>query len=148
MINFGDFSRQYENHLKTVAEANLLNKAVVFDALVAAGISRLTIDFDGEGDSGQLSDITAYAGDTPVKLPETPVTFHRSQWNTDGLITHSEALNEALETLCYDYLEQKHDGWENNEGAYGTFEFDVGNRTVSLEFNERFVDTTMHNHTF
>jgi hypothetical protein len=43
---------------------------------------------------------------------------------------------------------EKHGGWENNEGAHGTFEFDVANRTVSLEFNERFVDTTTYNHTF
>jgi hypothetical protein len=57
-------------------------------------------------------------------------------------------LNSEIKTLCYDYLAQKHDGWENNEGAYGTFEFDVRNRTVNLEFNARFVDTAIHNYTF
>ena len=66
---------------------------------------------------------------------------------TDERTMHS-ALYEAIETLCYDYLEQKHAGWENNEGAHGTFEFNVGNRTVSLEFNARFVDTTTYNYTF
>ena len=28
-------------------------------------------------------------------------------------------------------------GWEINEGSYGTFSFDVLNRKISLEFNER-----------
>jgi len=148
MTAFADFSKLYQNHKKALAEANVFNKAVVFDALVAAGITRLTIEFDGEGDSGQLNGVAAYRGEIKMTLPPTPITLHRSQLNTLGLITHSEVLTEAIETLCYDYLEQKHDGWENNEGAYGTFEFDVGNRTVSLEFNARFVDTTTHNHTF
>lgn len=110
MTNFDDFSKRYQDHKKAIAEANMLNKAVVFDALAAGKVTRVTIEFDGEGDSGQLNDITAFSGDTHIKLPAIPVTLRRSQWNTDGLITQSEALDGAIETLCYDYLEQKHGG--------------------------------------
>lgn len=148
MINFDEFIKRYQDRLKAVAEANVLNKGVVFDALVAAGITRLTIDFDGEGDSGQLNTIAAYAGDTQAALPATSVTLHRAPWNSTVLTTHTETLEEAIKTLCCDYLEEKHDGWENNDGAFGAFEFDVENRAVSLEFNARFVDTTAYEHTF
>ena len=148
MTDFADFSKLYENHKKALAEANVLNKAVVFDALVAAGITRLTIEFDGEGDSGQLNGVAAYNGETPAILPPTPITLHRAQFNTHGLITHSETLENAIETLCYDYLEQEYAGWENNDGAYGEFIFDVAARQIDLEMNVRFSDTTHHNHTF
>jgi hypothetical protein len=31
-----------------------------------------------------------------------------------------------------------HCGWENNDGAYGDFIFDVAKRTITLDFNERY----------
>ena len=37
-------------------------------------------------------------------------------------------------------LEQTHGGWENNDGAYGEFTFDVAERTIKLDFNERISD--------
>ena len=37
-------------------------------------------------------------------------------------------------------------GWENNDGACGTFVFDVPARALTLEHNERYtkVNTTSH----
>ena len=39
-------------------------------------------------------------------------------------------------------------GWENNDGAFGTFVFDVPARTVTLEHNERFTDVNTTSHEF
>jgi hypothetical protein len=148
MTNFDDFSKRYQDHTKAVAEANVLNKAAVFDALVAAEVTRVTAEFDGEGDSGQLNDIAAYSGETRVTLPLTSITLHQARLNTNGLTTHTATLKNAVETLSYDYLEQEYAGWENNDGAYGEFIFDVAAREIHLEMNVRFSDTTQHNHTF
>lgn len=148
MTDFDNFSKSYKNHTQTLARLNTLNKAAIFEALAAAKVTRITVEFDGEGDSGQLDKIAAYAGDEPTKLPATSIALRRAEWNHHRFTTHADTLEEAIETLCYDYLQEKHDGWETNEGAHGTFEFDVANRTVSLEFNARFVDTTTYNHTF
>jgi hypothetical protein len=148
MINSDDFSKRYQDHVKTVAQANKRNKTIVFKALMAAKVTRVTAEFDGEGDSGQIDGIEAYAGDTPVTLPRTSVTLHRVQWYNKSLTTDTAALGEAIENFCYDYLEQKHGGWENNEGAHGTFEFDVANRTITLEFNVRFIEITTHTYNF
>jgi hypothetical protein len=57
-------------------------------------------------------------------------------------------LPEAVEVLCYGYLEQEHDGWENNDGAYGEFCFDVHERTIALELHVRYTDTHSSDHTF
>lgn len=143
-----DFPQQYELYLKAVAKANELNKAVVFDALVVAGLTRVSVEFDGEGDSGQINEITAYAGEAPAGLPSTSLTLHQATQNGSDLRTAEASLRDAIETLCYDYLTQYHDGWENNDGAYGTFEFDVPNRSIHLDIDERFTDTTNSTHDF
>ena len=143
-----DFRQQYELYLKAVAKANELNKAVVFGALAAAGLTRVTVEFDGEGDSGQINGMTAHAGEAPAELPSTALTLHQASHKGGDPRTTEATLRDAIETLCYDYLSQTHGGWGNEDGAYGTFEFDVPNRTIHLDFNERFTDTTNSTHDF
>lgn len=148
MNDFASFMASYKRHRQAVTEANALNKTAVFAALVQAGITLLTIDFDGEGDSGQLNEIVALSGDTPVTLPATPLTLHEVLWNSDQLNQLDTTLPEAIETLCYGYLEQEHDGWENNDGAYGAFRFDVAACMIELEFNGRFTDVITSSHSW
>jgi hypothetical protein len=148
MDDIDTFITSYENHRKAQAEANERNKALVFDVLAAAGITTVTAKFDGEGDQGQLDAVTARAGDKEVSLPATPVTIHQSCWPKETLTTTEQPLSEAVETLCYDYLEQKHGGWENNEGGFGSFVFDVAQRSIELEFNGRFTDIATSHYTF
>jgi hypothetical protein len=47
-------------------------------------------------------------------------------------------LQEAIETLTYDHLGMS--CWADNDGAFGKFVFSVVNRSITLEFNERFTD--------
>jgi hypothetical protein len=56
-------------------------------------------------------------------------------------------LEAAVETLAWDYLEI-HSGWENNDGAFGAFVFEVPDRTVSLEHNERYTEVSTSTHEF
>jgi hypothetical protein len=147
MIDAQDFISKYEHHAKTLAQANEGNKAVVFDALATADITAVTVEFDGEGDSGQIADVTARAGETQVDIPTTPVTIRRAWWGNEALAAETP-LSEAIEALCYDYLEQEHGGWENNDGAFGSFEFDVAGRAIQLEFNGRFTDVATTTHDF
>ena len=55
-------------------------------------------------------------------------------------------MHDAIERLAYDLLEETHGGWENNEGAYGEFVFDVAERTIRLEYNERVMETEYSEH--
>ena len=143
-----DLHENYMLQLKAVAKTNELNKPVVFDALAAAGLTRITVEFDGEDDSGQIDDVTAYAGELPTEFPSTSLTLQRATQNASDSRTAKVPLRDAIETLCYDYLEQYHDRWEKNDGAYGTFEFDVQNRIIRLDFHERFIDVNTSCHDF
>jgi hypothetical protein len=143
-----DFLKQYELHLKAVAKANALNKPLVFDALAAAGLTRVEVPFDGEGDGGQIEGVYAYAGDVRAELPESSRTLHQAAQNKPDPTTTTATLHDAIEILCYDNLSQTHGGWENEGGADGMFRFDVPNRSIHLDFNQRFSDSTHHSHDF
>jgi hypothetical protein len=143
-----DILQQYELYLKAVAKANELNKPVVFDALAAAGLTLVEVEFDGEGDSGQIEGIYAYAGDARAELPESSLTLHQAAQNNGDPRTTTVSLHDAIKILCYDYLSQTHGGWENDDGAYGMFRFEVEGRSFHLDFNERFTDTNQHSHDF
>jgi hypothetical protein len=70
-----------------------------------------------------------------------------SQWGANTRRS-DQPLRDAIETLCYDYLEQEHGGWENNDGAYGEFQFDVAERTIELEFSSRYTDVHISYNSF
>ena len=124
------------------------NKAAVFDALVAAGITDVIVHFDGYGDSGQIEGIEAQAADRTIELPESLIAFVRPLGDGSGIETLALPIRDVLETLVYGFLEETHGGWENNEGAYGDFTFDVAKRSITLEYNERFVESERFEHSF
>jgi hypothetical protein len=133
-----DFMKQWEANKKALKGANVTNKEAVFDALVAAKITRIEVEFDGEGDSGGLTGTVAYDSDSVVGLPPTDVKMIIVETYGSGSEDGTRKLEDAIEILCFDYIGQEgHGSWENNEGPYGTFQFDVAERSVALSFHAR-----------
>jgi len=143
-----DFETNYARHKELRANANEINKAVLFDALASTSITSIHVEFDGEGDSGQINGVAAFSGDESATVPNTTIAIQTVSWGTTEILTTQSTLEKAIENLCYDYLEQTHGGWENNDGGYGEFRIDVAKRSIELEFNGRFTDTWTDNHTF
>ena len=138
----------YDRYREALGKANQSNKTVVFDALATGNITSVVVEFDGEGDSGAITDVTAYRGEEQVDLPATAITLQHASWHSAELRSTEEKLSQAIETVCYNYLEETHGGWENNDGGYGEFRLDVAARTVELEFNGRYTAVDTENHTF
>ena len=122
-------------------EAIFRNKAAVMDALAAAGITSVVLAFDGNSDDGQIESFEARAGEITVELPTTQVLMLEESAD-DEKAEHETPipLAEAIETLCFEYLEGEYRGWETNEGSFGTFTFNVLDCLVELDFNKRFMD--------
>ena len=116
------------------------NKDLIFAALADAGIDKVTIEYDGSGDSGQIDDVLAWRAHETVPFP-SDLKLQLAQSNPDHPLAET-GLAEAIESLAWDYLEERHAGWEINDGGFGTFVFDVGGRTITLEHNERFTEVT------
>ena len=138
----------YEAHDQRAAALWPANKAALLDALDAAGITAVTVTFDGSGDSGQIEDVIAQKGEAIVDLPAGQVCLSSAVWNSDAVSTAPTDIGAAVEQLCYDCLRHSHPGWENNDGAYGDFVFDVATRTITLDHNERYTATETFNHEF
>lgn len=144
-VDFLAQSRAFEELCKTVRASN---KTALFDALAAAGITKVAVHFDGYGDSGQIEDIAAYAGGADADIPSDTVEIARPRWGEPEANRASCSLRDAIEALSYDALEETHGGWENNEGAFGDFTFDVANRTITLDYNERYETSDYTQHIF
>jgi len=138
----------YDQHLQALRRANELNKNVVFDALVALGMTSVTVEFDGYSDSGQIEEIIARGGGGDTELPSTSLTTFSPAEASCDVDAVETTLRDAIEALCYDFLNHEHSGWENSDGAYGEFRFDVGARSIHLDFNARFMDATNYSHDF
>ena len=98
--------------------------------LQAAGIDRVEILYDGCGDSGCIESITYTDG-------------QGSAVDVAGKLAMTE---EQLMDLFYDLTQARHPGWENNDGAYGEFHWNLKDDALKHIHNDRFADydTTEH----
>jgi hypothetical protein len=124
------------------------NKTVLFDVLAAAGITFVIVTFDGYGDSGQIENIEIKAGDEIAELPDKRIEILDPIWGSSEIERQTHTVGEAIERMAYAFLRQTHEGWENNDGAYGDFTFDVEERTITLDYNERYTSSENYSHKF
>ena len=127
--DFAAYERKQAEAAKLEAEVLPLNKAALFGALAAAGIHSVVVIFDGYGDSGQIESVTAYGPeDAEVELPDATIEMQEVVFDGPSIASETRSLREVVEIMSYDFLEATHDGWENDDGAYGEFTFDVAER--------------------
>jgi hypothetical protein len=69
--------------------------------------------------------MTPYAGDIQIPLPESTVAVSKPQFGHAAHSIEEQPLSDAIENVCYDSLSLHDYGWEDNDGAYGEFIFDV-----------------------
>jgi hypothetical protein len=129
------------------AEKSKVNAKALFDTLSDTRVASIEVTFDGCGDSGQINDITFtdHRGkdlSCPKLIVKGSHLGHQHQWDEKKKefveVGGGEGdVSAIVEEICYDRLGAYHSGWEINEGSYGTFNFDVLNRKINLEFNER-----------
>jgi len=137
--------RAYRERAYAVLEGN---KKALFSILAEHGITAVIVNFDGYGDSGQIEDITAQAGDVAVELPDERIEILRPGWDSPDIERQTHTVREAIEALSYDFLAQTHCGWENNDGAYGDFTFNVTEGSITLDYNERYTASENYSHEF
>ena len=130
------------------AELRPGNRQALFDVLAQAGVVQVEVDFDGFGDAGQIDGTTAYGLDSGNDLPDATVSLQQIAPDGVSVETRVVPLTEAVETFCYEALEEAHPGWEINDGAFGTFVFNVAARTIRLAHHARFTDTVDSTHDF
>jgi hypothetical protein len=146
---FSAYEAEWEAARRLEEEVLPANKRVIFDALVAAGIQLVVADFDGYGDEGHLEEAVGFdAENKEVPLPSTPITVQRVELHSSTIVQTSSTVAEFIRSLASDLLEKTHGGWEDGEGAHGTFSFDLEDRSIALDYYQRFIETDYHAHEF
>ena len=143
-----DYLAQYEARERLKTELYLANKAALLDALAGGGIVSVVVTFDGCGDSGQIESIDARDAHGEISLSELEVDLLKPDADGSGIETANVPMAEAVERIAYDLLESLYAGWENNDGAYGEFTFDVPGRAITLDYNGRYVAVEAYSHQF
>lgn len=125
-------------------------KDILFDILKEKKVKEFTVSFDGSGDSGQIEDISLSDKilNAPVDGIKVSAGIQYSGGTATQLYEEAKYIRDVIDGVCYKVLEQVCGGWEINEGSYGEFKFDVKNRTVTLDFNERVMDVNSSEYTF
>lgn len=141
-----EWEQKDRDHANRLAESLEINKAVLFGAMIAAGITMITVEFDGYGDEGQVEDAVAYTDDTQVAMPHDQIEIFNALWGVSDLEPQMVSVGEAVVTMAWAVLCCLHGGWQDGEGAFGTFEFGVKTRAITLDFNERYTETTNYTH--
>jgi hypothetical protein len=147
-IDFAQVFAAQAEHSARIDALRPANRDRLFDGLTAAGITHVTVTFDGEGDSGQIESIGAWAGDKAVDFPAVEIPYAALTWDNPEVEMRQLSLEDVVEQLAYDFLADAHGGWENNDGAYGEFCFDASARSIHLELNERFTSSELFTHEF
>jgi len=125
------------------------NKQVLFDALAAAGIVVVTLGFDGSGDSGQFDAPVGFdAENREMAVPLGDMVVKSVDFETGTVCDRITTVGDYIETLGCDFLERTHAGWENDEGAHGEFRFSLSERTITLDYNQRYIEYEHHEHEF
>jgi hypothetical protein len=123
-------------HGRRNAELRPFNKTAVFDALAAAGITIVVVAFDGYGDSGQIENVEAKAGEDLVALPSREVEIASAVWDQADPERTAMTVHDAIERLVFDFLGMTHDGWKTATGPMAT------SRSTSLNGRSRSTTTS------
>src|SRR5271156_784223 len=98
--------QQQERELARIAsEVLLANKTALFDALAAAGITTVLVNFDGCGDSGQIEMIEARTGTADCALPAVESEPASTRCGSTSIDHQTQPVRKAIETLVYDVLD-------------------------------------------
>ena len=116
----------------------------LFQTLAKLGIASFTVEFEGESDNGQIEDVNL-----PATIQATRVNGTRydtdQEWSYERQqyvprVEKRKTVMEVAQGIVNDILEERHGGWEINDGAYGTFKFNVPTQKITLTFHERIMD--------
>lgn len=110
------------------------------------GGKEIRVSFDGSGDSGSVESAEIWDGNKNLNmLFSVDYLETSSSWSKDTGWVKTESVKrmpvkEALESLCYELLENTGIDWYNNDGGYGELCITLDPVEIKLEVNTRYTE--------
>jgi len=140
-----------------------VHKQALFNALKAAGITWVEVDFEGSGDSGAIENVEYTWLDTVADETTRELAMglqlewytsqgsrydaSRNTWVRDWALIKTP-LSDAVEDFAYSVLGREFGGWMDNDGSYGTVSLDVLAGKVELSMNQRYTSRDLYERTY
>jgi hypothetical protein len=131
-------------------------KRIICDALIVAGVSTVTADFNGSGDDGQMDVPVCHGAEDGVviTLPDVSVTYTDRQSiyrngayeDVDTVVT--KKLDDAVNDILYDALGKTYVDWVNNEGGFGEVKMNTATAVIHVDMNQRVESSEHSGHDF
>lgn len=118
----------------------------VLPLLEQHGVESVNVTFSGSGDSGAIDDvyyapqIAASVRTIPVEQVTLNLDFDRI-WRTTTA-SETVSLDQAIMNITDNYLAETGVNWYDNDGGYGELAIDVAGRSVSLDVNVNYTQST------
>jgi hypothetical protein len=145
----------FEDRMKEIQEKAKLRRIVTKDKIIelqqtlkfnSLEFDSVEVGYSGSGDSGAIEDIDFFNKDKNMLFSKYAGYAHEPQSVTipkDSALSdelkkdvHKNAvvckLIGYLEDITYDMLEERHGGWEINDGQEGTFTFTFENNSMQI----------------
>lgn len=114
-----DYAAQYAAAQKKAEAARLETRAALLTELRALGVTLLEVQYEGYGDSGNVEDVTPTP--TEIKL--------------------ESEVNRRVEDFAWDFAYALNPGFENNEGGYGSLEWNLETDKITISHSNRYVES-------
>lgn len=134
-----------------------ISRDVLMSELARLGVKKAIVEYSGSGDSGQIDSIDLFDDDsaepnkllemvTNIKIKSRHGTWESGEWK----VTEKEefaTVQNALDEFCNQAIDERHGGFENNDGGQGEFVFDVDSNTIKYEHSDNIIvrETSEHN---
>ncbi len=126
------------------------NKTAILEAMKKAGIKTATVEYTGQGDSGDGMDVSVEGGFQLVIDTGVTILVENSRWNeverrweTDAVLKET-SLGDALEKMAEDLIELHHSGYEDGDGGGGSITFDADAESLSYEYYNYYTEKDSH----
>jgi hypothetical protein len=151
-----DLPKEYKKFSKDRIERYNADKILPY--LKEQGITKVRVEFDGSGDSGQIEQIEFLDanGEEPhgdeIADQEFVLLSENRRWE-DGreikeIFPYERTVRDFFEDAVYEALSERHCGWEINDGSFGEFQFDVNEGKLTGEVNTRTYETDSYEKEF
>jgi hypothetical protein len=124
------------------------NKQILLHALSGAGITHILVCFNGNDGFRDIVSFEARAGTVLVDLPLTPVDIIHLLPEPADPASMTVPLPKAIQILTFGLLDECHDGWHRDYGAYGDLTIDVAAQHIHLTYDERWMTSERSEHQF
>jgi hypothetical protein len=99
--------------------------------LVLHGVTKVTVEYSGSGDSGQIDDVIYY-----------------NKYGETAFISEKSKIREFIGDFLYNHVLNTIEDWYNNEGGYGIVTIDVMTGEIAVTNNIRIESYDTYYHDF